>query len=593
MNELLDIGNIATGYITRNLPKILDIGHSVVKGAKAEITLKLKTAYASYIEYLEERYGKAKSFFFRSTPTDIYEFYVPLGVNVGNKKLEKVSLDSIVDVTKQIVVSAPAGSGKSMLLRHFLLNALRKSDRIPIFIELRNLSNSNNTVFDEVEQTLKDSGFNLGIDYIKKAMKFGHFVILLDGFDEIDFDSRDRISKQVVKLARTYRDCVFVVSSRPDDTFSGWNDFTELSITPLTVDDACELVNKLPVDIEIKSKFMKDLQGFLFSRHESFLSNPLLLSIMLLTYGENAEIPQKLSLFYNQAYFALYNRHDALKGGYQRERKTSLDSQDFERVFATFCLQTYDQRKFSFSRSDALEYIRKSKHFVSMEFGEEDFLHDCLQSVNLLMEDGLSLVFSHRSFQEYFVARYIHSADPRVQPQLINKFLPFIRRDSVFKLLFEINPGLVERELLIPGLKRIFDHIKVKRTVGITHFVRLLRENFSEVHVGKDRVVLSQSIRRNRNYTIDIILFAYECCSLSRNWETDDDRYNQFVEKFGGEKEKIYLTSKVPMRSQFFRELAEISGFMSMEWLRQAYELYLKLSKEHEGTPKLLEDLLN
>ncbi len=247
-----------------------------------------------------------------------------------------------------------------------------------------------------------------------------------------------------------------MVSSRPDDIFGGWQDFSSLNINPLNIEEACELVDKLPYDEELKSKFLNDLRNNLFQRHESFLSNPLLLSIMLLTYGQSADIPKKLSIFYNQAYETLFNRHDALKAGFQRDRLCDLDILDFSRIFAAFCVQTYDRRLFQFSRSDALTFLEKAKKAVTIEVDSENYLDDSLQSVCLLVEDGLLLVFAHRSFQEYFVARFINAATPKIQRRLIDRFYDNMRRDSVIYLLYELNQDLVERELLIPKLNQLF-----------------------------------------------------------------------------------------------------------------------------------------
>ena len=331
-------------------------------------------------------------------------------------------------------------------------------------------------------------GFDLGDEYIAKGFELGHFVVLLDGFDEVKSEIRVGLSKQIVQLSRNAPDSVIIVSSRRDDVFAGWDGFREFGVSPLAVEEACELVEKLPFDAELKDKFISDLRGFLFKRHKSFLSNPLLLSIMLLTYGESADIPTKISLFYNQAYEALFQRHDALKGGYQRERRTSLDIQDFARVFGVFCLQTYDDGRFRFSRSEALEYVRKAKTYVRLDVDDADYLADCLQAVCLLMEDGLSIVFSHRSFQEYFVAQYIHGADPRVQRDLLHRFIAALQTDSVYSLLYETNPGVVEREVLVPKLREALDGMGVGRSVGITHATRVIMANFSHVNVSQGQL---------------------------------------------------------------------------------------------------------
>ena len=593
MNDSIENGKLVAEFVAKNISIILDIGRSSFTGAKAELTLRLKTAYTNYLQRTAKRYGQAKSFFVRSIPTNIYDFYVPLGVTAGDIKLGKVTLSSVESLTTRAVVAAPAGAGKSMLLRHFFLNAIQTSDRVPIFVELRSLHNENKTIIDAINENLRTFGFDLGDTYVQKAMKLGHFIILLDGFDEVVSESRRNVSNQIVVLAEQARDCIIIVSSRPDDTFSGWEDFTEFTIAPLNVDEACELVEKLPFDEDLKKKFLADLRNFLFDRHESFLSNPLLLSIMLLTYGESADIPKKLGLFYNQAYEALFQRHDALKGGYQRDRLTSLDIQDFARIFAAFCLQTYDNRSFQFSRSDALKYISKAKTYVSINVKEEDYLRDCLQSVCLLMEDGLNVVFSHRSFQEYFVARYINSAYPRVQRQLLDRFIRLIRIDGVYSLLYEINPALVERELLVPKLEHIFDNLKVKRRIGITHFLRFMKENFSYFRFHGENIIFTHRSNTKEQFSVvNIIAFTYDRCVVPEHRGFSPQRYNAFIKKHATDSDKTHELDDLSIKSPIIKDLAENSGLFSIHGLEQVFQVSRNLARKHARVPESLEALL-
>lgn len=574
-----EIEEIVAEVVLRNFHKIADFGASILAGAKSEVDLRLKTAYLEYLRRAGKRYGCAKSFFFRDVPTNIGTFYVPMSVTSGKAKLPRVVLDDIVGLTNRAVVTASAGAGKSILLRHLFLNALPTLERIPVFVELRSIEASNQDIVDAIKENLVALGFNLGDEYIDKGFDLGHFVVFLDGFDEVKSDIRVSLSKQIVQLSKTAPNCVIIVSSRHDDIFSGWNDFREFRVSPLNVDEACDLVEKLPPDEELKEKFITDLRSFLFARHKSFLSNPLLLSIMLLTYGENADIPKKLSLFYNQAYEALFQRHDALKGGYQRKRRTSLDIQDFARVFEVFCLQTYDDRKFRFSRLEALNYVQKAKDYVGVEVEVEPFLEDCLQAVCLLMEDGLEIVFSHRSFQEYFVAHHISAADPLVQRNLLDRFIKSIRTDNVYGLLYEMNPGVVEREVLVPKLRKIFDDMGVKRFVGITHFTRFLKANFSEVIVSADTMSYTyKHWDHDEVSSLDILFFAYRRCTRKKNKARDLAEMERFRKKYSTRRPKQYNLNELSSSSPFIKDHSEIGGLLSI----QAFESILRLSRDLE-----------
>jgi hypothetical protein len=73
----------------------------------------------------------------------------------------------------------------------------------------------------------------------------------------------------------------------------------------------------------------------------------------------------------------------------------------------------------------------------------EGFLSDLLESVCVLQREGLSLTFSHRSFQEYFCA-YSLLRLPQEQSKVLARQFASRTRDSVFNLLNEMNRSLFE-----------------------------------------------------------------------------------------------------------------------------------------------------
>ncbi|MEQ8425695.1 MAG: NACHT domain-containing protein, partial [Cyclobacteriaceae bacterium] len=413
---------LAAGFVERNLPILIDYGKHFLKGANSQIRRRLPNTYQKYLATAAARYGRTKSFFIRDEPSSIYDFYVPLSASIGERKIKKADISKLQDISSLCVITGSAGSGKSVFMRHLFLSAINEGGKVPVFVELRDLNEDEFTVFDLILQSLKRNEFDLGSEYIRSALNDGHFLLLLDGYDEIDLLHRKKASKEILNISKMGKNISVFVSSRPDDVFSGWDNFSIAQLSPLTLEEASDLVEKLPYDDDIKKKFSIDLNKTLYVRHRSFLSNPLLLSIMLLTYGTSADIPNKLSIFYNLAYEALFQRHDALKGGYKREIRCHLDIQDFGRVFSAFSVSTYNKRQFRFSRMDALSAINKAITVTGIKVDSEKFLDDALQSVCLLIEDGLFIVFAHRSFQEYFVSKYISEQNEENQEMLIEKF---------------------------------------------------------------------------------------------------------------------------------------------------------------------------
>ena len=118
---------------------------------------------------------------------------------------------------------------------------------------------------------------------------------------------------------------------------------------------ALELVEKLnfrPDDPSIKEKFYEELNSRLYETHNDFARNPLLLTIMLMTYEQYAEVPSKMHIFYQEAYATLSQKHDASKGAYKRALRTGLTADRFADYFAEFCAKTYLQEKFELTRSE-------------------------------------------------------------------------------------------------------------------------------------------------------------------------------------------------------------------------------------------------
>ena len=230
---------------------------------------------------------------------------------------------------------------------------------------------------------------------------------------------------------------------------------------------------------------------------------------------------------------------------------------------------------------------------MELDVEDADYLEDCLQAVCLLMEDGLSVVFSHRSFQEYFVAQYIHGADPRVQRDLLRRFITAMQMDNVYSLLYEMNSGIVEREVLVPKLKEIFDDMGVKRFVGITHATRYLKANFSHIHVSPER--LGFVLKRQNGPEVaswDVLGFAYTHCVAAEDKADDEVQSVEFRRRYSAEGTSEYDLSKLSVRSPFIKQLVKCEGLFSVQGLQLVLRLTRDLERRHARVRESLHRLL-
>lgn len=589
----MDEGKFAADFVAQNIDNILSIAKNVYTTVDEKVKISLKKAYTDYLIATKQKYSTSKSFFIRNQSVDLYSYYIPTGIQCDKQEILLPSFKNCLESSNRIVITGTGGSGKTVLIKHLFLDCIKDKRFAPILIELRDLNNETLSLDNFIKGTLDTYGFDVSGSFILRAKKAGHFCFFLDGLDEVDYKTKKTLLQQIKSLSNKFPKCPIFISSRPDDVFTGLDNFSVFSMIPLDVESAIKLINKLPFDKSIQNKFTKKLAEGLFEKHESFLSNPLLLSIMLLTYSENAEIPSKLSIFYNQAYEALFQRHDAYKGAYTRNRLTDLDIQDFARVFSLFSVQTYDKRVFKMPKTDCLKYIDKSRANLVKEFSPEDYLSDLLNAACLLLEDGLEISFSHRSFQEYFVARYISSAAPEIQEKLIHRYLSHISSDQVLFLLLEINPELVERVLLVPELESMFKNLGVKRKVGITHAAKYIKGSYSSLQLHKGR--LTANVNTN-GYVVDIGHMAVKQCNTYKFPNNDyfDTKNKLLFEKHAkAEHGNRFKTEDLTYKTPLLSDILKMEGAFSISYLQAIFEAYKILKKKHENRVQNIDELLN
>ncbi|WP_429141559.1 NACHT domain-containing protein [Aeromonas hydrophila] len=585
-------GTMIAEFILRNSDKIYSLTKQAYSYVDDSIKLKIKDQYSNYLTNTKEKYEKSKSFFIRNEPVKLYSYYVPTGIRCGKKEIKTPNFKTCNEYSNRVILLGTGGSGKSILMRHLFLDCIVNATYVPIMIELRDINSKAVSLEQFILDTLSIYGLDVSNEYLKKAQEQGHFCFFIDGYDEVDYSVRNDMLKQIKKLSERFKECPIILSSRPDEVLIGLDEFSIFQIEPLTLEAASLLVSKLPFDDGIKSKFIENLKASLFSKHTSFLSNPLLLSIMLLTYGENAEIPSKISLFYNQAYEALYQRHDANKGGYKRKRKTDLDIQDFSKVFSLFSLQSYDKRTFKMSKTDCLTFISKSQKSLSLKFEPEDYLSDLLSAVCLLIEDGLEIAYSHRSFQEYFVALKIANSTPEIQKSLIDRYWHNIISDNVISLLLEINPDVVERELFIPKLEDVLNKAGVKRKVGVTHTFKYLKYMYSEFNLEPDD--LTATMRHDTLSLSRVIKKAVSHCDTYHQPEIIDGKSIASIiyENHSSTGVTHITINGASYKHAVINEIINSAGIFSLSYLNAVLDAYKRLKFKHINAKKSLNELL-
>lgn len=454
------------------------------KDLDASAGIEYRTAYEDYLKNTKDRYGKIKTIIYRRERKDLYSFYEATGISYAGQTLSSSDINNLLEIDSKILVTGTGGIGKSILFKHLFLNSMEVTNFIPVFIELRSLNTLENkelNISNLIFKTLVSNGFRLERKYFDDSLEQGAYIIFLDGFDEIHHDKKSSITEEIKVFCEMYASNQVFVSSRPSTEFIGWSDFSEFESLPLTKEQALSLINKIDFDETAKSIFSEELEKKLYEKYKSFASNPLLLTIMLLTFQKHASIPERLNDFYEEAFVTLFNVHDATKDSFVRDIRSGLSCEDFKLVFSYICFKSYFKGEYEFSETRLHELINsaKEKFKDKFSFNVDDFQEDLVHSVCMLVKEGLEYRFSHRSFQEYFSAWYTCKLPDTTQEKLLDRWLresSTIQTDSYFYMLFDLQSEKVNSIILKPVMENI---ISLYEKEGILSFLKTLFDKFS------------------------------------------------------------------------------------------------------------------
>lgn len=449
----------------------------------SKIKVALNLSFTAYLERSYERYSKTKTLLYRDMPVNLKDFYVRTDLIINSKIVAGNEFIRLIQKNKRIVVTGSAGCGKSTFCKSVFIELIEEPVGIfPIFIELRHLNNiEEKSLYAYILNEMISINPNFDKKQLEYALKLGKVLIILDGFDEVDNEYRHVIEKEILDLSNNNNGVRLLISSRFDNRFSSWNEFFQYTIQPLDKAKALQLIDNLEYDENIKKKFMEELDSKLFFTHESFASNPLLLTLMFLTYEQIAEIPNKMHLFYEQAFLTLYNKHDSFKSLYKRKILSKLSLDDFKKVLEIFCLYSFCERNYYFENKEIKKYLEESIKVSKIQVNADDFLNDLLDAVCLLQRDGLGFTFTHRSFQEYFTASFLVNKTMSGKFHLFEKISSLSLQDTVIDMVQEMNQNLLEKEWVIPKIDSILKSINSISESNPYKELEILSEFYSSI----------------------------------------------------------------------------------------------------------------
>jgi predicted NACHT family NTPase len=432
----------------------------------------------------------------------IDEIYFPAKI-IGPKSFSKTIVHAselFAGKSRIALIIGTAGQGKSVFLRYLCIQDLDLYGNIPLFVELRRISEGKNLRTLLIEQ-LKTLGLG---DVEPEAtlnilLNSGKSRIFLDGYDEISREYSLQVKIEINQLLSQHEKLEVLVTSRPGaisqhlkDSF----DITQHDIAPIPATDHDAFFRKIGVDLETKVRLIEAISR---SKAEikGLLSTPLMLTLLVITCGRQQDLPDSLPEFYDSLFNVLSSTHDGTKPGYTRQKATSLSNSDLERLFSAFCFVSKSQfKRNSLTTRQFEETLEKSKEITNTRCTTEGFRTDITETVCIMLNDGLETAFIHKSIQEYYAARFIHTLENKTHAE---KILKRIEENGLFEwnnelqFLEDFRDRVYENTIGIPHANSLISEIRLKSRKNQVSWSKL-KKQISQLKISVGRYRASKEV---------------------------------------------------------------------------------------------------
>lgn len=557
-----------------------------------------------YLSASIDKYQNMKTLLHRQ-PTPFYDIYYPTKLEWVGKDIITDSVYELFNQHNCVTIIGDAGSGKSTLVKHLFLSSLLQSYKTPIFVTLRDLNIQKSNLEIYIREEILQNKLSPSDNYLNKLLEGGEFLFILDGYDEIKSSEKQEITKTLETFIDKYPKNNYILTSRPYSNIEYFKSFYNYFIKDLEIGDQIEFTKKQIEDGALADKIITSItegtQGYI----NSFFKNPLLLTLYILTYSNNSSIPTSKHVFYRRVFDVLFEQHDSTsKIGFERERKTQLNQESFEKILQAFSIKSFFAHKFDFDKDYIYKLLEESKK-DKFTFNNNDFIDDMKSAIGLWTEDCGTYTFSHRSLQEYFTAVYISKISNITNKTAIYAKMIQSLEDldfdikNLLSLCYEIDKDYFTENFMLPVLEKIKNLLVLENhtfNYNLPYFSGGLffdKKEFNGYAATKDLCLLINSEK-----FLGIDLFRLLCKPLGSiiHEHMHHEKFLQYINisksniPEENEKEEFELKLPVEITNDYIHFLQEIgvdsilrNAIEKVEEIKQKLEKDIELSKNLEN----------
>jgi predicted NACHT family NTPase len=240
-------------------------------------------------------------------------------------------------------------------------------------------------------------------------------LVLLDGLDEVREEDSSRVLKDIRDFSDHFRDNHFVMTCRIAAREYTFEKFTDVEVADFDDEQISTFANNWFKGKAVTAEtFIKHLDDN--DRIQELATNPLLLTLLCLTFEESGDFPANRSELYKEGLDALLKKWDAKRGIQRDQVYKNLSPQRKGDLLSKIALTTFERADYFFKQKTAeqhiTDYIRNlldaNTDPEALQLDSEVVLRSIEAQHGLLVERAKGIYsFSHLTFHEYFTAREI------------------------------------------------------------------------------------------------------------------------------------------------------------------------------------------
>ncbi|PZV00799.1 MAG: signal transduction protein [Leptolyngbya sp.] len=391
---------------------------------------------------------------------------------LGQVRHERVPGLEAVERYDHLMILGKPGAGKTTFMKRLAILCNQgefQPQRVPIFVTLKDYAEAEGK--PKLQTYIQNQWQTCGVkaaNAISTVLGNGKALVLLDGLDEVYETDHDSVLQDIKTFAYQFRNCQCVITCRIAAREYIFEQFTEVEVADFDEDQIAEFATKWfaakhdPKKAETFIQRLEDNEPI-----QELATNPLLLTLLCLVFGEAADFPANRAELYKEGLDVLLKKWDGKRNIERDQVYKKLSLKRKEDLLSQLAFETFERGDYFFKQATVeqhiIRYIRNlpgaNEDEEALQLDSEAVLKSIEAQHGLLVERARGIYsFSHLTFQEYFTAQHIISPTTTLN-QALQNLATHITKKRYREIFFLIAGMLPKADTLLLLMKQQVDQI--------------------------------------------------------------------------------------------------------------------------------------